>query len=322
MDRRAFIGTVTGGLIAAPLAAKAQGATVARVGYLNLFSIPSLLEAFRQGLRDHGWTAGQNLELAARVPDGREDRIREIGAEFQRLKIDVVLLTATSIQLGRSAVGSLPIVFAISDDPVSTGLVQSLARPGGRLTGMTSLNVDLDGKRLEILNSALPHASRVALVATRRDTMFPDRIASAERAARSLGVHIDIIEVSRPGQLAAAFDTASRGRAGAVMVFGSASFFHEQTRMAELAKTIRVPVISAWREFADAGGFMSYGTNIPAMFRRVAGHVDRILKGANPADLPVEQANTFELIINMKTAKALGLTIPPSLLQRADQVIE
>jgi putative ABC transport system substrate-binding protein len=182
--------------------------------------------------------------------------------------------------------------------------------------------VDLDGKRLEILKSALPNASRVSLIATQRDLMFHDRTASAERAARSLGVRTEMIEVSGPRQLAAAFDTASRGRAGAVMVFGSAPFFHEQKRMAELARAIRMPVISAWREFADAGGLMSYGTNVPAMFRRAAGHVDRILKGADVADLPVEQANTFELVINLRTAKALGLTIPPLLLQRADQVIE
>ena len=322
MDRRAFIGTLTGGLLAGPLGTSAQQATVARVGYLNGFSIPSLLEAFRQGLQDRGWREGQNLVLEARVADGREDRIPEIAAEFVRLRVDVVLLTATAIQRGRSAVGTIPIVFAIADDPVRAGLVQSLARPGGRLTGITSLNVELDAKRLQILKSALPSALRVAVLATSRDPAFRDRVAAVERAARSLGVQMQIVEVSGPGQLAAAFDTSSRDRAGSVMVLGSPLFFSQQERMAALARAARMPVISAWREFADAGGLMSYGTDVPAMFRRAAGYVDRILKGANAADLPVEQANTFELVINLKTAKSLGLTIPQSLLLRADRVID
>ena len=322
MDRRTFLGTLAGSVLAAPLAAEAQQATMARVGYLNLYPIPSLLEAFRQGLQDHGWREGQNLVLEARAADGREARIPDIAAEFIRLRVDVVLFTATSVRRGRSAVGTIPIVFAIADDPVSAGFVQSFARPGGRLTGITSLNVELDAKRLQILKSALPSASRVALLATSRDPALRDRIAAVERAARSLGVQIQIIEVSGPGELAAAFDTSFRGRAGSVMVLGSGHLFPQQERMAELARPARMPVISAWREFADAGGLMSYGTNVPAMFRRAAGYVDRILKGANAADLPVEQANTFELVINLKTAKALGLTIPPSLLQRADQVIE
>jgi putative ABC transport system substrate-binding protein len=182
--------------------------------------------------------------------------------------------------------------------------------------------LELDAKRLEILKSAVPGASRIALLATSRDPASRDRIAATERAARSLGIQMQIIEASGPGQPAAAFDTGVRSRADALMVLGSANFFHEQARMAELARAARMPMISAWREFADAGGLMSYGANVPAMFRRAAGHVDRILKGANAGNLPVEQANTFELLINLKTAKALGLTIPPSLLARADQVIE
>ncbi|HEY3066133.1 MAG TPA: ABC transporter substrate-binding protein [Methylomirabilota bacterium] len=309
------------GILLAPAEARGQS-KVPRVGYVNLVDIPILLEAFRDGLRDLGWRDGDNLVVEAHSADGRVERARELAAEMVRRKVDVVLLTATSIRAVKPVIGTIPGVFVIADDPVSAGLVSSLARPGGHLTGLTSLNIDLDIKRLEILKSALPGRSRVALFVTPADPTFRDRVVLVERAAQSLGIQLQIIEVSTTRQLPAAFDAAARGRAGAVMVLGSPQFFPEQKRIAELAAAARVPVISAWREFADAGGLMSYGTNVPAMFRRAASYVDRILKGANPADLPVEQANTFELVVNVRTAKALDLVIPAAVLLRADHVVQ
>jgi ABC-type uncharacterized transport system substrate-binding protein len=214
------------------------------------------------------------------------------------------------------------VVFVIADDPVGAGFVSSLARPGGRMTGLTSLNVDLDAKRLEILKLALPNVARVGVLSTPLDPTSRERIAVAEQGARSLGLKLEIFDVSSADRLPGAFDQANRARVGALMVLGSPLLLTHQARIVELAAKARLPVISAWREFPNAGGLISYGTNVSAMFRRAAMFVDRILKGAKPADLPVEQATTFELVVNLKTAKALGLTIPQPLLLRADHVIE
>jgi len=310
-------------LLLTPAETLAQPPTkVPRVGYVNLFSIPSLLEGFKQGLRDHGWREGENIVVEVRDADGQVQRIHETMAELVRMKVDVLLLTATAIREAKPLAGNIPVVFAIADDPVHAGLVASLSRPGGRLTGITSLNVDLDAKRLEILKSALPGVARVAVLTMPRDPATPARLAATERAARSLGVELQILTTSGAADLGSAFDAASRARAGALMVFGSPGFFSHQQRIAELAVAARLPVISAWKEFAEAGGFMAYGTNVPAMFRRAASYVDRILKGANPADLPVEQANTFELVINARAAQALRITIPPAMILRADTVIQ
>lgn len=310
-------------LLLAPAQTLAQPPTKPpRVGYLNLFSIPSFLEGFKQGLRDHGWRDGENIIIEARHANGQVQRVHEVVAELVRLKVDVLLISATAIREAKPRTGNIPIVFAIADDPVRAGLVASLSRPGGRLTGITSLNVELDAKRLEILKSALPGVTRVAALTMPRDPATRDRVAATERVARSLGVELQLLETSSAADLPSAFDAASRGRAGALMVFGSAALFTHQKQIAELAAAARLPVISAWREFAEAGGFMAYGTNVPAMFRRAASYVDRILKGANPAELPVEQANTFELVINARAARGLKIAIPPALTLRADAVIQ
>lgn len=320
MDRRSFLAGV-GALVALPAEAQQVG-KVYRVVFLTGTSTGrDLFEALRQGLRELGWSEGQNVVVEHRSAESR-DRIPQLAAELVQRKVDVIVLTANAIHEARQATAPVPVVFVIADDPVRAGFVATLARPGGRMTGLISLNVDLDGKRLEILRSALPAVSRVGVLSTSYAQTNRERIVAAERGARTLGLQLQILEVPSADRLPHAFEAASRARAGALMVLGTPPLYPHQARIAELAMNARLPVISAWREFADAGGLMSYGTSIPAMFHRAASYVDRILKGANPAELPVEQASTFELVVNAKTAKLLGVTIPPSLLLRADQVIE
>jgi putative ABC transport system substrate-binding protein len=323
MHRRAFIGTLAGGLLAAPLAAGAQQAgKVYRVGFLGGTTVPELVEALRQGLRELSWTEGQNFLIEYRSVDSKLEKVSEVAAELVRRNVDIILVAGTALPYVKQATGNVPVVFVTADDPVSAGYVASLARPGGRMTGLTSLNVGLDAKRLEILKTALPGVGRVGVLSTPHDRAHSERVAATERAARFMGLQLKILEVPRADLLQGAFDAASRARIGALMVLGSPVLFVLQGQIVDLARKIRLPVISAWRELPDAGGLMSYGTNVLAMYRRAATYVDKILKGAKPAELSVEQATKFELVINLKTAKALGLAIPPSLLLRADQVIE
>jgi putative ABC transport system substrate-binding protein len=324
ISRRGFLaGSVT--LLAAPLAAEAQQAgKVYRVGFLSAPTVPDLVDALRQGLRDLGWMEGQNFVLEQRSDDSNsaKTKIPELAADLVRRNVDVIVVAATAMPYLRKATADIPVVFGIGDDPVAAGYVASFARPGGRMTGLTSLNVGLDAKRLEILKAALPRVSRVGVLSSRHDRAHGERVETAERGARSIGLQLTILEVSSADLLPGAFDAASAARIGALMVLGAPVLRSYQRQIAALATKARLPVISAWRELPDAGGLMSYGTSVPAMFRRAATYVDRILKGADPGNLPVEQASTFELVINLKTVKALGLTIPSSLLQRADHVIE
>ncbi len=321
MDRRTFIGTLAGGLLAVPLAAEAQQTgKVYRVVFLTLLRVPDLVEALRQGLRELGWTEGETFVLEVRSTT--EENIPSLADELARSNVDVIVITATAIPYLGNAAANTPVVFGISDDPIRAGYVASLAKPGGHMTGLTSLNIGLDAKRLEILKAALPRVHHVGALMTRHDPAYAERVAALEHSARALGLQIKRLEASNAEELPEAFDAASRAHVGAVMVLGVPVLRSYQRQIVALGAKARLPVISAWRQLPDAGGLMSYGTNVPAMFRRAATYVDRILKGARPADLPVEQATTFELVINLKTAKALGLTIPPLLLQRADQVIE
>jgi ABC-type uncharacterized transport system substrate-binding protein len=324
MDRRAFLCAVGGSILGAPLAMDAQQtAKPPRVGFLTGptgTAGTTFFDAFREGLQERGWRDGQNIAIEYRLSES--DQIPKVAAELVRAQVDVIVLTATAINLAREVTATVPVVFVIADDPVSAGFVMSLARPGGRMTGLTSLNVDLDAKRLEILKMALPSVGRVGVLSTPLDPTSRERIAVAERGARSLGLQLEIFEVPSADRLSGAFDQASRTRVEAVMVLGSPLLLAHQRRIVELAAKARLPVISAWQEFPKAGGLISYGTNVSAMFRRAAMYIDRILKGAKPADLPVEQATTFELVVNLKTAKALGLTMPQSVLVRADQVIQ
>jgi ABC-type uncharacterized transport system substrate-binding protein len=329
MDRRVFIGTLAGSLLTAPLAGEAQQAgKIPRIGYLGLnpAANPHLHEAFRQGLRDLGYVEGRNVVIENRDAEGKPERLRTLATELTALQVDVILAGGTPQALAaKQATRTLPIVFAAAADPVTDGLVTSLARPGGNVTGLTSLNPDLIGKCLEQLKQAVPGVSRVAVLwspgglGERTDK---DMLKGAEVAARALGMRLQFVEARGPADFDRAFSEITKGRADALTVLPSPMFLNERRRLVDLAAKNRLPTVFPNREGVDAGGLMSYGANIADNFRRAAAYVDKILKGATPGDLPVEQPTKFELVINLKTAKALGLTIPPSLLQRADQVIE
>jgi len=320
MNRRALV-TGLGAVLAAPRGVEAQRVgKVYRVVFLAVLAVPDLVDALRQGLRELGWIEGQNYVLEVR--SATEEKMPGLAGELARTNPDVIVVTATAMPYLGQATANVPVVFGIGDDPVHAGYVASLARPGGRMTGLTSLNIGLDAKRLEILKAALPGVRHIGVLSTRHDRAHAERVAAIEHSARSLGFQLKMLEASNAEELPEAFAAASRARVGALMVLGAPLLRSYQREIVVLGATARLPVISAWRELPDAGGLMSYGTSVSAMFRRAATYVDRILKGAKPGDLPVEQATTFELVINLKTAKTLGLTIPPSLLLRADQVIE
>ena len=321
MNRRDFV-TGLGAVLAAPCAVHAQQAgKVYRVAFLTVLTVPDLVDALRQGLRGLGWSEGQNFVLEERQSTSDEN-VSALAEELARSNVDVIVITANAIPYLGHAAANIPVVFAIGDDPVRAGYVASLARPGGHMTGLTSLNIGLDAKRLEILKAALPGVRHVGVLMTRHDPAHAERAAAIEQSARALGLQLKIVEAWNAERLPEAFDAATRARVGALMVLGAPVLRSYQREIVALGAKARLPVVSAWRELPEAGGLMSYGTSVPAMYRRAASYVDRILKGAKPGELPVEQATTFELVINMKTAKTLGLTIPPSLLLRADQVIE
>jgi len=330
MDRRTFLGVIAGSLLAAPLAAEAQQAAKApRIGFLgfNLATNPHLHEAFRQGLRDLGYVEGRNLVIEYRDAEGKYERLPALAAELVALKVDVIVTGGgTNAALAaKQATKTIPIVFASAGDPVTDGLVTSLARPGGNVTGSSILAPELVGKCLEQLKQALPRVSRVAVLwepGAMDERTEKDMLKRVEVAARALGVRLQFFEARGAADIDRAFSEMTRARAGALTVLPSAMFFNERRRLVDLAVKNRLPAGYTQREFVDTGGLMSYGPSLADFFRHAATYVDKILKGAKPADLPVEQPTKFELVINLKTAKALGLTIPPSLLQRADEVIE
>ena len=329
MERRRFIEVIAGGLLAAPLAAEAQqAAKVARIGYLatDLAANLHLREAFLQGLRDLGYVEGRSLVIEYRNAEGKSERLPALAAELVALKVDVIVAGGTPVALAaKQATTTLPIVFAGVGDPVASGLVTSLALPGGNVTGSSILNPELVGKCLELLTQAVPGISRVAVLwqpGGLGERTGKDMLKRAEVAARALGVRLQFVEARGPEDFDKAFSDMTRARAGALTVLGSVMFFGERRRLVDLAAKNRLPAVYPLREYVDAGGLMSYGPNTADLFRRAATYVDKILKGAKPGDLPVEQPTKFELVINMKTAKALGLTIPQSLLGRADEIIQ
>jgi putative tryptophan/tyrosine transport system substrate-binding protein len=329
VDRRAFLGVVTGGLLAAPLAVEAQQASkVARIGYLGdpLTFGAHVLEAFRQGLRDLGYVEGRNLVIEYRDAEGKLERLPALAAELVALTVDVIVAAGTPQALAaKQATKTIPIVFPAVADPVATGLVTSLARPGGNVTGLTGLAPELVGKCLEQIKQVVPKVSRVAVLwqpGAYGERTEKDMLKRAEVAGRALGMRLQVVEARGPVDFDRAFSDVTSARAGALTVFGTVTFANERRRLVDLAAKNRLPAVYPWKVFVDAGGLMSYGPNLADLYRRAATYVDKILKGAKPGDLPVEQTTKFELVINLKTAKALGLTIPPSLLQRADQVIE
>jgi putative ABC transport system substrate-binding protein len=305
-----------------------QAAKVPRIGFLatNRAASPHTPEAFRQGLRDLGYFEGRNVVIEYRDAEGKPERFPALAAELVAFKVDVIVASSQlSALAAKQATRTLPIVFATAAEPVAGGLVTSLARPGGNVTGLSSLGPELVGKWLEQLKQAIPGVSRVAVLwhpGAQGERTEKDMLKAAEVAARALGVRLQFVEARGPADVDRAFSDMTRARAGALTVLPSPMFVSERRRLVDLAAKNRLPAVYPLREFVDAGGLMAYGPDLAVMFRRAATYVDKILKGAKPGDLPVEQPTKFELVINLKTAKALGLTIPPSLLQRADEVIQ
>jgi putative tryptophan/tyrosine transport system substrate-binding protein len=327
--RLAFSITLFVGGLRNPVVTEAQQvAKVPRIGYLGLnrAASPHLGEAFLQGLRDLGYVEGRNLVIEYRDAEGRFERLPALAAELVALKVDVIFAGGTPQALAvKQATKTIPIVFASLSDPVSTGLVASLARPGGNVTGLSDLTPELVGKCLEQLKQAVPGVSRAAVLwqpGAFGERTEKDMRKAAEVAARALGVRLQFVEARGPDDFDRAFSEMTRARAGALTVLPTAMFHSERRRLLDLAAKNRLPTVFPYRESVDAGGLMAYGPNVSDLFRRAATYVDKILKGAKPADLPVEQPTKFELVINLKAAKALGLTIPASVLVRADKVIE
>ena len=325
MNRRAFITGITGGLLAAPLAAEGQQAgKVHRIGVIGEFSpTHPVVAAFRQGLRELGYTEGQSILVEYRHAHGALDLVPNFVAELIRLKVDLLVVGGTvSAQLAKAQTTTVPIVFATSGDPVGSGLVASLARPGGNATGLTIFSPELSGKQLEFLKAAVPKVSRVTVLYNPVNPAAESALNATRESARALAVELQLLGVHEPSELPSAFSALTGWRAGALLVLADPVLGNELAQISKLAAKNRLPAMYLRREFAEAGGLLAYGPSFSDNYRRAATYVDKILKGAKPADLPVQRPTKFELVINLKTAKALGLTIPPSLLQRADQVIE
>jgi len=323
VDRRAFVaGTLA--LLAAPLAAEAQqAARTPRIGIVRLGSPPDpFVETLRDGLRDLGYVEGRTIEIEYRWAEGREERLPALVAELVRLKVDLMVVGGTvPARVAKQATSTIPIVVPVATDLIGAGLVTSLGRPGANVTGFASQNEELPGKWVELVKEALPAISRVALLSDPGSDAGQSR--AAEAAGRSLGIGTRVLKVRRAEELPAAFAEAQKHRAEALIVLSSALFHAHRVQLVALAARHRLPALYHQKEFVvGPGGLMSYGADFQDLFRRAAGYVDRILKGAKPAELPIQQPTKFELVINLKTATALGLTIPPSVLARADEVIQ
>jgi len=328
MNRRGFIGTVAGSLLVAPLALKAQPtAKVYRIGFIVTATSNEtghLFKALSEGLRELGYVEGRNVVFERRFAEGKQERLPALAAELVQLKVDVVVTGSNPVITAvKQATATIPVVMAVSRDPVGAKFIASLARPGGNITGLANDTApEIIGKNLALLKEAVPRVSRVTYL---WNPVPPGAEASKnalERAARNLGLAFQSAEVRGHDDLESAFAAMVRERANGIVVAQDPVTFGSRSQVALLAARSRLPAVYGVREFAEAGGLMSYGPNIADQFRRAAIYVDKILKGAKPGDLPIEQPTKFELVINLKTAKALGLMITPSLLQRADQVIE
>jgi putative ABC transport system substrate-binding protein len=301
---------------------------VPRVGYLlaGSHSDPQrqrLLEAFRQGLRELGYVEGQNIAIESRWAEGKDDRFPALAADLVRSKVDVIVAqSGAATQAAQQATRTIPIVMSLSNDPVGSGLVASLARHGGNVTGLTIMVPDLTGKQFQLLKEVVPKVSRVALLTNPANPASAPFLREAEAVARALGVRLQTLETRNPQEIDSAFAAMTKERAGALLILPDQIFVSQRRQIAELATKRRLPSVYGVGEYAEAGGLMAYGVNHIDLVRRAATYVDKILKGAKLADLPVAQPTKFELVINLRTAKAIGLTIPPSLLQRADQIID
>jgi ABC-type uncharacterized transport system substrate-binding protein len=326
MKRREFITLAGGVAIAWPLAARAQQPgkrpIVGFLGDSTSLGESERAAAFTRRLHDLGWIEGRTIAIEYRWADGRSERLAEIAAEFVRLKVDIIVTGGTpAVMAAMQAAPVVPIVFAAVGDPVGAGLVASLARPGGNVTGLSVMTVDLAGKRLNLLREAISSLGRLAIMGNVGNPLIVLELGELQAAARTLGLQIDTLEIRRPQDIARALE-AVKGRADALYVCQDLLTRGNRLRINTLALAARLPVMWASRELIEAAGLMSYGPNFLDSFRRAGEYVDKILRGAKPGDLPVEQPAKFELVINLITAQALGLTVPPSLLARADEVIE
>jgi ABC-type uncharacterized transport system substrate-binding protein len=314
-------------LLAVTVLAGAQQPTkVPRIGYLNAGSPstnPARREAFRQGLRELGYVEGKSIVIEWRYAEGKLDRLPGLAAELVRLKVDVIVTAGPpATRAAKEATSTIPIVMGFDNDPVGNGFVASLARPGGNITGLATLAPEISGKQLELLKEIVPRLSRVAVLGTSTQPGNAQALREVEVAAGAFGVQLQYLDVRGPKDIETAFQAATKGRADAVVALASSVLSSQRTQVAEFAVKSRLLAIYAQSEYVEDGGLMYYGANSRDLFRRAATYVDKILKGAKPADLAVEQPKKFELIINLKTAKQIGLTIPPNVLVRADRVIK
>ena len=326
MDRRTFIASTVGGVLSAPLAAQAQQAgKVYRVGFLweSPAVFPDAIEAIRRGLRDLGYVEGRTIAIEYRWAEGNPERMRELAGELVRLKVDVIV-APSSVYTGaaKRATSTIPIIFMSHADPIGSGHVANLARPGGNITGLSIMMTETNVKLLELFKEAVPGLSRVAVVGDPATPSHGPGLKAVEAAGPALGLRIQPVAVRSATEFGSAFSAIVRERAGGVLVLSTPLFIAGAKPLAELALTHKLPSMFAPRHHVEAGGLMSFGPDRADLYRRGAIYVDKILKGAKPADLPAQQPTKFELAINLKTAKALGLTIPPSVLQRADQIIQ
>ena len=312
-------------LLALPLA-EAQSERMHRIGFLSVASSSSMaprVDAFRQGLRELGYVEGKNITIDFRWGDGRNERLPRLAAELVQLKVGIVVAHGVAATVAaQKASATIPIVCFACGDLLATGLVASLARPGGNITGQTIIAPEVTGKRLELLREVVPALTRVAVLWNPDNPVSVPELKETQAAARSLGLELQSLHVSNPADFRTAFSSMVQARADALVVFSDAMFFGELSQIADLAAKSRLPAISWTGEFAKSGGLMGYGPDVLAIARRAATYVDKILKGVLPADLPIEQPVKFEFVVNLKTARALGLTIPQALLLRADDVIQ
>jgi ABC-type uncharacterized transport system substrate-binding protein len=327
MNRRTFLCGLTLGTLSAPLVAEAQPGRVFRVGFLTAFSSSEpdpRFDTFRQELRNLGYVEGQNLLIERRYAEGSDARFRALAAELVDLQVDVIVAGGSAAtKAAQQATRTIPIVMASSSDPVGMGFVTSLARPGGNTTGMSNFVAELPGKQLELLNEAVPQSARIAVLTNPASPAHGTEMDTLAVAAKALGVHVHVVPLRSRAELAGAFAAMTREGAKALVTLGEPLLIDRIiSAIVDLAAQHRLPAIYRWRSHVEAGGLMSYGPNQPALWRRYAYYVDRILRGTKPADLPVEQPTKFELVINLRTAKALRLTIPQTILLQADHVIE
>jgi putative ABC transport system substrate-binding protein len=324
MKRRTFIALLGGAAATWPLAARAQGARLPTIGFLGATSPSSWSQwvaAFAQRLRDLGWIEGRTVAIEYRWAEGRNERFAEIAAELVRLKVDVIVTSGGAVAAAKQATSTIPIVFAVANDPVGSGMVGSLARPGGNVTGLSQQQIDLAGKRLELLREVVPGLRTLAIMANVGYPAAVLEMGEVQAAARTLGFEAAGVEIRRTEDIAPAVE-ALKGRAEALYVVAEPLAGTNRVRINTMALGARLPTMHGNREYVEAGGLMSYGPNFPDLFRRAADLVDKILRGAKPGDIPVEQPTRFDLVVNLISARAIGITVPPTLLARADEVIE